>query len=242
MALEFSTLDVAAIDPELLRHAQLVWSDRVRTEYQSIQFAVRFHGETLAAGERLEVQKMVMDMCEDELRHAEVCGQMCTALGTQPPEHSDIAAPLAGAKLAEVPTGERVLASAISMFLIAETFSVGYIRDLESRCQHPVTSSVIDVIIGDEEEHQAFGPAYVSELLARESLDRRAHWRAFTNNLVRKHLDKAEATLKASPPAPPWSEQQLADLGLHSESRLAEMCLRTHRDTLAPLLRELELG
>jgi len=243
-AIDFTALDPGALPPELVAQARLVWADRVRTEYRSIQIAARFLTEALAAGEPLDVVRRISETLDEERRHTELCGGMCLALGGPVPTPREVAAPLED--LAQVPLDERVIASAISLFLISEAFSVGYLRDLEARADHPVTRAVLRSIVGDEAEHEAFGPELVERKLRDVPVAKRAAWRAFTGRLVRSHLDRAERTLQRVPAEDRtldrWPEPERASLGLLGEVRLALLCQRTYATHLAPTLEKLGLG
>lgn len=242
--IDFSALDVGALPPDLVHQARVVWADRVRTEYQSIQIAARFATEALAAGEPMDVARRIAETIEEEVRHTELCRAMCAALGGPVPAPKEVAAPLPD--LHEVPLDERVLASAISLFLVAEAFSVGYLRDLTERAGHPVTRAVLEAITGDEVGHEAFGV----ELCARRLRDlpeaKRAAWRGFTARLVKAHLDRADRVIAAVPEADRhldrWPETERAALGLLGEVRLALLCRRTYHTVLAPALVELRLA
>ena len=242
--IDFDGLDVSRFDDDLLEAARLVWADRVRTEYQSIQVVSRFLSEALAIGEPLEVTRAVAAMVEEEMRHTDLCSKMCIALGGSPPALIDVVAP--APDLDDVPPRERVTASAISMFLISETFSVGYIRDLAERCRHPVVRRVIAATLDDESDHEEFGWRYVARCLEGEPERRLAQWRDFTHRLVRKHLDPAEAVLEGVPEDKrtlgAWPEPERADLGLLGQERLALLCLRTWNEVLEPEVRELGLA
>ncbi|MEZ4312716.1 MAG: ferritin-like domain-containing protein [Polyangiaceae bacterium] len=242
--IDFSALRPEEIAPELLREARVVWADRVRTEYQSIQIAARFATEALAAGEPIRVHRTISETIEEEIRHTEICIGMCRALGGKVPEPKQVAAPLAD--LGAVPIGERVLATSISLFLISETFSVGYLRDLAERASHPVTKAVMEAITGDEEGHESFGVELCSRLLATAPESARAGWRSFAGRLVKAHLDRADAVLARVPESQHklelWPETERASLGLLGEVRLALLCRQTYRDRLAPVLAELSLG
>ncbi|MDI3282834.1 ferritin-like domain-containing protein [Polyangium sp. 15x6] len=242
--IDFTQLDPSALPAELVAHARLVWADRVRTEYRSIQIAARFLTEALAAGEPLDVVRRISETIDEERRHTELSRRMCEALGGPVPSPRDVAAPLED--LHAVPIEERVLATAISLFLVNETFSVGYIEDLLSRAEHPVTRAVLASIAGDEAEHEAFGPELVSRWLRDLPAGKRAAWRGFTSRLVRAHLDRAEQVLARTPPEKHdlvhWPEPDRAHLGLHGEVRLALLCKRTYEEKLAPTLAKLGLG
>jgi P-aminobenzoate N-oxygenase AurF len=242
--IEFSALDVAALPPELVRQARVVWADRVRTEYQSIQIAARFLTEALAAGEPMDVHRRIVLAAFEEVRHTELCSAMCRALGGPVPSPKEVAAPLAD--LGEVPLDERVLASAISLFLVAEAFSVGYLRDLCERASHPVTRAVLEAITGDEVGHESFGVELVARRLRDVPEAKRAAWRGFTARIVKAHLDRADRVLEKVPEAERhldrWPEAERASLGLLGEVRLALLCRRTYTERLSPALVELGLG
>jgi len=241
--IDFAALNPAAFPAALVALARDVWRDRVRTEYQSIQVSTRLLGEALAAGETYDVHRMLIDTVSDELRHAEICAAMCRALGAEPPSPIDVAAPIA--PLDVVPVGERLIASVISMCLVSETFSVGYLRDLEARCRHPVTRAVLESILGDESNHETFALDLVRRRLATESRERLSEWRSFTQRLVDAHLSRAELALAEIESErrclDAWPEQELAELALMSPQRGALVCERTWLEVLAPRLRDLGL-
>lgn len=244
LPIDFTALDPGALPPRLVEEARIVWADRVRTEYRSIQIAARFLTEALAAGEPGDVVRRIAETIEEEMRHTDLCLRMCGALGGRVPAPRDVAAPLED--LSAVPVDERVLASAISLFLISEAFSIGYLRDLESRASHPVTLAVLRAIAGDEAEHEAFGPELVERKLRDMPSAKRAAWRAFTARLVRAHLDQADRVLQRIPAEERtldrFPEPERAMLGLLGEARLALLCKGTYEARLAPALARLGLG
>ena len=237
-------IDIKSLSPELLKESRRLWASRIRSEYQSIQIANRLLSEALAAGESLATHRVVLEMVQDELRHAELCASMCRALGVEPPAPTELAAPLPD--LGAVPIGERLLASAISLFLVNETFSVAYIRDLSERCSHPIVGPVLAEIGGDEDEHEAFGETFVARRLALEPHDRRESWKMFTAQRVAPHLEKAAAALARVPEdkraLEHHPEPELANLGLLGPARLALLTQQTHRRVLGPRLQRLGLA
>ncbi|MEZ4463037.1 MAG: hypothetical protein R3F43_00605 [bacterium] len=58
-----------------------VWSDRVQTEYRSVQIMTRFLTEVLGAGDPLDVYAGAVDAIADEVRHTALCAAVVTALG-----------------------------------------------------------------------------------------------------------------------------------------------------------------
>lgn len=242
--IDFSALDVESFDRQILNEARLVWADRVRTEYQSIQITARFLTEALAAAEPLDVIRAATEAVEEETRHTELCRSMCEALGGAPPALASVAQPIAD--LGSMTPRERVIASAVSLFLVAEAFSVGYILDLEARADHPVTKAVLQSIASDEEGHEAFGPALLERHLASVSSQERATWAVFAKRLVQPFLDRAEKCLAAIPEEQRtldhWAEPDRAKLGVLGEVRIALLTQKTFRDTLQPAMVKLGLG
>jgi len=236
-------LDLSSVDPRLLDEARDIWRGRLRSEYQSIQIFTRLLSETLAIGESLDVQRTICEMVEEEISHADLCGKVCAALGGPVPELKDVALP--HPDLRDVPDGERALASAISMLLINETFSVDYITDLAARCDHPEIGAVLGSICGEEEGHRDFGVRLTGALLEREPASQRPHWRRFARRLVAQHLDRADTAIRAAGDACPTLEElvepQLARLGLISSLRLALICRRTWNTSLKATLESLGL-
>src|SRR5262245_235890 len=92
--IDFAALDPGSLPPTLVEQARIVWADRVRTEYRSIQIAARFLTEALAAGEPLDVVRRVSETIDEETRHTELCSRMCLALGGRVPEPREVALPL----------------------------------------------------------------------------------------------------------------------------------------------------
>jgi hypothetical protein len=242
--IDFGAFDAAAHSARRLEHARAVWRNRVRTEYQSAQVATRFLGEVLAAGDPFDVQRLLVEVIGEELDHAELCAAMCRALGADAPAPGDVAAPLHA--LDPVPLDERVIATAISMFLVNETFSVGYLEDLVARCDHPVVGPVLRAILGDEGEHGEFAETFLARHLANESAARMAEWRGFTTKLIRGHLDQTESVLAALAPEERdlarHPEPELAALGLASDARLALVGRRTFEEVLRPRVARLSLA
>lgn len=229
-------IDTDAIEPRLLGEARRIWIGRVKSEYRSIQLMTQLLSEVLAVGADHATRCVLAEMVADEVRHVALCAAVCQALGATPPAAAEVAAPLP--PLDAVVATERVLASAISMFLVNECFSVAYISDLAARCRHPVLAPVIRQIGGDEDEHEAFAEGFVAQRLALESDERRGGWRIFAAKLVDKRLAMARLALREVPPdkrlLADYPEQPLADLGLTSPVRMALLTVRTWEDTLRP--------
>lgn len=235
-------IDLSRFDPALVEEARATWRERAETEWRSLQIMGRFLAEISAVGEPLEICGEVVEMIDDELRHARLCARLCEALGGDPPEAPD---PAESPAFVAAPPEQRVAATAISMLAVNETLSVGYLRDLHGRCTQPQVRAVLDAIVADEAGHDAAGWAYAKRALARFPEDAMPEWQAFARAAVQPYRTWADAVLADIDPArrslDAWSDTERAQLGLFSPQRQALVFEETWRTEVAPRLLALRL-
>ncbi|MCB9540023.1 MAG: ferritin-like domain-containing protein [Myxococcales bacterium] len=224
-------------DPALVERARGVWAERVHTEHRSAQALARYVHELLAVDAPRPEIEAALDMVRDELRHVALCEDVVRALGGQPgrPTPLDLPAPEA---FRRAPAAQRAMGTAISMLVVNETLSVGYLDDLARRAGDGVCGHVVRAILGDEAGHGAGDVPLVERTLAACSPAERAEWAAFTEACVRPHLRRAEDALAGVPPAERVLEDEPAHaaLGLFTPRRQALVLARTWRETLRPRL------
>src|SRR6185369_2842395 len=75
------TFDAGAFDPDAVARAREMWRVRIRAEHESVPVFLALAREVLAANATLDVQAVVLRMAADEVRHAEICGEVVAALG-----------------------------------------------------------------------------------------------------------------------------------------------------------------
>lgn len=244
IGIDFGAFDTSAYSAERLQRARSVWMNRVHTEFRSIQIMTRFLTEILDAGDPIDVYAGAVDQIADEVRHTALCVGMCRALGHEPRFPSPVQHVMPD-RFAKRPAGERALNTAITMLLVSETLSVGYIEDLQMRCHQPVIRSVLDATLEDEEAHEGFGFDYVEASLRRFPRSTLSQWRHLTSEACGIYRDQAEAVLADIPESQrdleAWPEPDLVELGLHSRQRLALLFERTWKSKLAPRLTDLGL-
>ena len=241
--IDFSTFDPSIHAPEHIAMAQLVWADRVRTEFRSVQIMTRFLSEVMAANDPLEVYAGAGDLIMDELRHVSLCVRVVDALGgtAHYPEPPVVAQT---DEFLGLPMAQRALSTALSMLAVSETLSTGFIQDLYDRCEEPAIHAVLHATIADEDTHHEFGWQYVERSLARFTggLD---YFRLVVRNTLHPHLAMVESVLHEIPMhkrhLDAWKEPDLAALGLHSKERQALVLQHTYQHELAPRLEKLEL-
>ncbi len=224
-------------DAARVERARAVWAERVVTEYRSAQALSRYAQELLAVdAPRAEVEEAI-DMVRDELRHVALCEAVVRAMGGAPGRPTPLDLPVPEA-FRRAPAAQRAMGTAISMLVVNETLSVGYLDDLAGRAGDGVCGQVVRAILGDEAEHGAGDVPLVGRTLAACTPAERAEWVAFTEACVRPHLRRAEDALAGVPPAERVLEDEPAHaaLGLFTPRRQALVLARTWRETLRPRL------
>ncbi|MBK8170755.1 MAG: ferritin-like domain-containing protein [Sandaracinaceae bacterium] len=230
--------------PSFLREAQLTWQHRTTTEYRSSQILTRFLSESLAASDPAEVHAVILDLIADELEHVRLCESVCRDLGVTPtrPSKLELNDPV---QFTQAPARERALHTAITMMLINETVSVGFIQDLEARCQTPSIKRVLTATLGDESAHEQFGYDYVKRGLAHYGPIALNDFRHLVALALAPHEGGARRALQNVPEEKctleAWPDTQRISLGLFSPERQALVYQRTYREVLAPKLLALGL-
>ena len=244
LEIDWSELNPKDFDPELIALAQRVWLDRVRTEFRSVQIMTRFLSEVVGAGDPMDIYAGAAEAVTDEIRHTALCVGVCRALGVEP-RFPDPVAHTMPEVFMKASMGERALNTAISMLLVSETFSVGFITDLQTRCEQPVIRAVLDATLEDEDDHADYGVSYVRASLKRFPASTRPQWRKLAQEVVARYRTKSDEVLATVPEGrrelSAWPEPELVALGLHGQERQALVMEQTWRETLAPQLVSLEL-
>lgn len=244
-AIDGRALSITGFDPALVSKAQATWQERVQTEYRSAQLMNRLLMETLAAGDAFDVHAGIVELITDELRHVALCADVVRALGATPllPDTLEIKQP---DTFLRMPPSHRALSIAISMLIVNETLSVGYIRDLAARCTTPVIKDVLASTLADESEHDAFGEQYVKQSLQRFPIATLPQWRAVAAQAFAAQRQWAERTLAEIPVEQrhlnAFPDDNLVALGLFSPQRQALVFQQNYAQTLQPLLKSLDLA
>jgi hypothetical protein len=230
--------------PALLRvEAHAVWQERFQSELRSVQIMTRFLTEVVGAGDPIDVHACAADLVADEIRHVALCFHVCRALGAPPalPEPMRLGEP---PTYLAAPMAERALATALSMLVVNETLSIGFIADLRPRCRSSL-GPVLDAILADEEQHGPFGWLYVENALGRFPAATLPDWRHLIERTLAPHLARAEEILARVAPErqalEAWPDDELAPLGLFSVERQALVLRRTVAVELRPRLEQMGL-
>ena len=244
LGIRFQDFDTTRYPDTQLEHARGAWTERVQTEFRSIQIMSRFLNEIVRAGDPLDVYAAAVDFITDEIRHVALCASLVKTLGGEALMPSPVAEKPDMERLA-MPAPAQALNTAISMLCINETLSVGFIADLHARCTDPVVHAVLDCTLADEDVHGDLGWTYVEKSLKRFNAESMPAWRKLVRLTLAPHEQRANDILSKMPLSQrtlsAWPEQELADLGLFSPQRQALVFEQTFSAEIEPRLRRLNL-
>ncbi|MCS6797396.1 MAG: ferritin-like domain-containing protein, partial [Myxococcota bacterium] len=242
---ELPPLDLGRHRPDLVELARRVWSDRVRSEFRSIQILARFLSEVVGAGDPVEVYAPVADLVLDEIRHVRLCAALCERLGARPvlPDPVELRDP---APFLAAPMAERALHTAIAMLCINETLSVAFVEDLRARCDEPAVRYVLDATLADEATHDELGWEYARRSLRRFPPSTLPDWRHLVRLTLEPHQRFYEPIVRRldaeGRSLAHFDEPELVALGLLSPERQALLARRAVQTRLLPRLAELGLA
>lgn len=242
--IDFSGFDPSRFAPEILEEAKAVWQHRVHTEFRSTQIMNRFMTEVLGSGDPIDVYAGVIDLIADEVKHTALCAQVCEALGFHPtfPDPVRLEDP---EEFLAASMPERSLATAISMVAINETISVGFVADLQARCQEPGISDVLSATLDDEEGHQDFGWGYIQQSLMRFPDDSYEDWQHLVEITLTPHFEQVQQIIETIPEdkrhLDAWPDTERIPLGLFGPQRQALVFLQVYEQALLPRLKKLNL-
>jgi len=241
---EVSSNDLRSFHPNLLQRAQRTWCERFQTEYRSAQLMTHFLRDLLDAGEALDITLGALEFVNDELRHAALCYELARALGATPELPNPVAL-IQSPNFLDLRPAERAVSTALAMLAVNETLSVGFLRDLQTRCHFPGVRAVLDATLGDETDHESFGWEYLRiKLGVAEGLLLRTSRLVIQQALEPQRLAAARVLARMSSNSmslSDWPDDELVPLGLFSPERQALVFEATWQTQLRPKLEALSL-
>lgn len=148
-----------AYDPVSVREASARWKKRMTDEYGSTTVFSSLVAQLVEANARLDASAVVLEMAQDEFRHAEICGRVVRALGGDPQcERDTRVVPIAlhpGCS-----PEERALRNVI-VTAISESYSCAFFVASLERMSDPFLRAVTRELLADEVLHGTFGFHYV---------------------------------------------------------------------------------
>jgi hypothetical protein len=171
--------------------AREVWQVRMESEYRSTSVFSGMAAQMMEAGASLDAIAVVLRMAQDEVRHAEICGQVVAALGGDArarmlvPREVQPVAPHAGCG-----PEERALRNVIYGCCMSEIVNAARFVDSLDTMTDPFLRDATRRLLADERLHGQFGFHYLEAW--RDWLEHHADVRAS----IAKYLRHAFAVLE----------------------------------------------
>jgi hypothetical protein len=171
---EHGSFEVGAYDPASVREARARWKKRMIDEYRSTTVFSALVPQLVEANATLDTSAVVLEMAQDELRHAEICGRVVVAMGGTRLVQRDTSV----ATIATHPDAsaeERALRNVL-VTSISEMYSVAFFVASLDRMTDPYLRSITRELLTDEVLHGRFGFYYLEG--CKDWLATRPHVRA----------------------------------------------------------------
>lgn len=161
--------DPRAYDARAIEQARVLWKARMTSEYRSTAVFSAIAGQLIEANAPMDATAVALRLAQDEVRHADLCGETLIALGAEPvaPAPVDLQ-PLARHKGATAE--ERVLRNVIYGCCLSETVNTSRFVDALDTMTDPFMRDITRVLMSDEVVHAQFGFMYLD--MQKEWLER----------------------------------------------------------------------
>ena len=146
--------------PDAVRRARRLWSERMVNEYTSTSVFSQLAAQLMEANAPLDATAVALRMAQDELRHAEICGQVVRALGGEAARMRDTSV-VAIARHPGCSDEERALRNVIFTTCLSEMNSVSYFITALEGMTDPYLRDVTRRLLADEVLHGRFGFTYL---------------------------------------------------------------------------------
>jgi hypothetical protein len=147
------------------------WRERMRQEHLAVGAFAQLTQELASVGCDAAVLELVARASSDEVRHAEICRRVATAM------LGEKAVPRAWRGLPRIPmhprvdVGTRALLHVVEMCCLSETLTGVFFTEMHSRATHPAMRAVIESLLEDEIDHGRVGWAYLGARAQAGALD-----------------------------------------------------------------------
>lgn len=202
------------------------WLERMRQEHLAVGAFSLLAQELAEQGCDAAVLGLVARASADEVRHAEVCGRMASALlgASQVPR--------AWRGLPKVPphpehdAATRVLLHMVEMCCLSETLTGVFFTEMHARAADPVARVVVESLLEDEIDHGRVGWAYLALRARERSL---AGLREALPAMIDRTFGRALRAL-----APVADDAAMEAFGYVQDSACPAIFVRTLRDVVVP--------
>jgi len=225
------TFDRTAYDPASVASALRVWRVRMDAEYRSTSVFSALVPQLMEAAASLDAVAVVLRMAQDEIRHAEVCGQVVAELGgearIEPP--TDIAAL---ARHAGCSVEERALRNVIYGCCLSEIINTARFVDAMDTMSDPYLRDVTRQLLSDEVLHGQFGFHYLEA--CRPWLEEHAEVLTSLGTYLRHGFAVLKRQLSGAGAPPKVLTADDRALGIPDPARLPETFYQTVAGAIVP--------
>ena len=226
-----TTFDAAAYDPRAIEAARAMWQVRMAAEYRSTSVFSAMAAQLIEAHASLDAIAVVLRMAQDEVRHAELCGDTVVALGGNPRVEVDTdVTPLArhpgcGAE-------ERALRNVIYGCCLSEIVNAARFVDCIDTMSDPFLRDVTRQLLSDEALHGQFGFHYLEDW--RPWLEAHPEILASTTRYLHHAFAVLERQLSGAGAKPKTLTEDERALGLPDPARLPDSFYTTIAGAIVP--------
>jgi len=225
------SFDASAYDPASVAAARRVWQVRMDAEYRSTSVFSAMTAQLMEAGASLDSVAVVLRMAQDEVRHAEVCGEVIAALGgdvrIQPPADIPPLARHPGAS-----PEERALRNVIYGCCLSEIVNTARFVDMLDTMTDPYLRDVTRQLLSDEVLHGQFGYHYLEAW--RGWLDVHPEVKVSLGRYLRHAFAVLERQLSGAGAPPRELSADDRALGMPDPARLPETFYQTITCAIVP--------
>lgn len=220
--------EAGAYDPASVAEARVRWKKRMLDEYRSTTVFSALVAQLVEANATLDASAVVLEMAQDELRHAELCGEVVRAMGGQSRAKRETSV-ASIATHAGCTAEERALRNVL-VTSISEMYSVAFFVASLDRMTDPYLRSITRELLGDEVLHGRFGFLYLQG--CEGWLEARPEVRASVSRYLRHVFAVCEREFVCAPR--PTAGASDDALGLVSSALAREVFLDTMAHAVVP--------
>lgn len=155
-----TVFDPTGYAPEAVSRVRRTWSDRMVNEYTSTSVFTQLAAQLMEANAPLDATAVTLRMAQDELRHAEICGEVVRALGGTPVRVRETAV-VTIARHPGCSDEERAIRNVIFTTCLSEMNSVSYFITVLEQMTDPYLRDITRRLLADEVLHGRFGFIYL---------------------------------------------------------------------------------
>jgi hypothetical protein len=228
-----ATFDPRAWSPEIVDEARSVWRARASAEYASSTVFAQLAVQVVEANAPMDATGVILRMAQEEVRHAELSGEILRALGEEPRVPALGRVRRLSAHEGATPA-ERALRNIVYGCCMSEVVNTARFVDTLDAMEDPFLRSATRQLLADEIGHGQFGFLYLEA--CRPWLDAAAAVRASTASWLRFAFARIENEMSGARIASrdPARVAEALALGLPDRERYVETFRTTMEHAVVP--------